>query len=110
MRLKEIGTDQSILQDMECVSDRTRMQAVAAVSLLVENEAALALRPKKESVETVFPSKQRSPAWKERRVSGDLIKAVQRLLYDSAVIVRVPSAVTLYCLEQQNDQVCMITT
>ena len=108
VRLKEIGTDQTILQDMECVSDRTRMQAVAAVSVLAENEAAFPLRPKKELVETLFPSKQKVPAWKERRVSDDLIKAVQRLLYDSAVLVRVPSAVTLYCLDQQNDQVCIL--
>lgn len=106
IRLREVGGDSSLVHQLNSVSDHTRMYAVAAVSVLAENQAVLALKPRPLSGLLLESSASPRPPtpWTERQVSAELVRELERLLSDSAVHVRVPSAITLYCLDRQTEK------
>lgn len=106
VRLKDVGEDWTLLQEMRSVSDRSRMLAVAVVSTLVENEASMARSlESQEKSDTVFGFELAPEAWKRRKVSSDFVEGLECLLDDSAVHVRVPSAVTLYSMDRHSEKV-----
>ena len=108
IRLREVGDNSSLVQQMSSVSDHTRMYAVAAIAVLAENQAVMALKarsPQPEfTLEPLSPPSASAP-WAERKVSNVLVEELKRLLDDSTVHVRVPSALTLYCMSQQTQEV-----
>lgn len=103
IRLKDVSEDGALLQEMRSVSDRSRMLAVAAVSVLVENEAKMAtsLEPSK----TAFGFEPAPEPWKRRKVSKDIVEGLEGLLADGVVQVQVASAVVLYSMERQGKKV-----
>lgn len=108
IRLREVGDDSSLIQQMTAVCDHTRMYAVAAISVLAENQAVLALKPHTPTgliLEPASPSHHPPAPWAERKASAALVRELEKLLDDGTVHVRVPSALTLYCMDKQTKKV-----
>lgn len=99
IRTKEIEDDESLVKDMANLSNNTKMLAIAAVAILIENESRSCLEPvSRTTSKYVVPSST-------RRVSEELLEELERLLDDDAVHVRVPSAITLYARGMQSKKV-----
>lgn len=107
IRLREVGDDSSLVQQMTSVCDHTRMYAVAAISVLAENQAVLALKthPQTGLLDLTSPTHRPPALWAERKVSAVLVHELERLLTDSTAHVRVPSALTLYCMDRHTEKV-----
>ena len=105
IRLAEVSDDASLVRDMVNLSDNTRMLAVASVAVLAANEATLL--KKRDNLNSPVRLHQKNVSLKEnsRSVSDELVKELCRLLEDPALHVRVPSAITLYCMEKKSDKV-----
>ena len=100
IRLKDVGADRALLQEMRSVSDRSRMLAVAAVSMLAENEAkSLEPQPLAFGFELAYEP------WKGRKVSRDLMEGLEDLLDDGVIQVQVACAVVLYSMDRQGGKV-----
>ena len=106
VRPREIGNDQSLLMDMHSVNDRTRMEAIAAMAVLAENEAVMHGRVSARSEDRSEYKKVAS--WRERRVSKNLLIGVERLLLDKVAHVRVPSAIALYLMGKETKAVSVL--
>ncbi len=100
--LSEVCSDTTLLQDLHSINDQIKMYAIATVSVLAENEAVQALRVVSSSL---FAESHDTPVWMERKVSGEMVQALRRLLDDEEVHVRVPSAIALYTMDKQTDKV-----
>lgn len=99
--LNEVCDDGFLVQDMKSVCDNTRMYAIAAVSLLAENQALL---PSRRGSRTALGFNKTPAPSVERMVSTELVNELQRLLDDSSPHVRVPAAITLYSMDKQTEK------
>jgi hypothetical protein len=109
IRLKDVAEDAVLLQDMQSVNDHSRILAVAAVSALVENEANPPLESQGKT-DSFLGLKVSPEPWKKREVSSDLVEGLEGLLYDSAVQVQVPSAITLCSIPDRHNEKVSITS
>ena len=100
--LSEVCSDAALLQDLRSVTAQTKMSAIAVVSTLAENEAMQALKVVSKSL---FAESDHTPTWMSRKVSSEIVQALERLLDDEEVHVRIPSAITLYSMDRQTDKV-----
>ena len=94
-------TMQSILEDLGSLCSNSRKFAIAATALLTENHTrntAAADRLRRHATNSEVAT-----AW--QTVSPHLEAKLCQLLDDPVEHVRVPAAVTLYCLEKENDKV-----
>lgn len=105
IRLNEVGEDSSLVQQMNSVADHTRMHAVVAVSVLAENQALSAYKISSASQLMLAALDPQTPPVSCREVTPVLVQELERLLDDCTLHVRVPSALTLYCLDRHSDKV-----
>ncbi len=98
LQLKDVASHNSILLDLQNVCDTIRMLAVTSIALLAEQQALSVLK--------LSPSSSSSSSEKQLVcVSGEMVEALIQRLEDATEHVRVPSAITLYCMDKQNEKV-----
>lgn len=105
MQLKEVKPVAALIKSMHSLSNHVRMLAVMSVALLAENQAATWQRRCK--------TRHRGFQWSDRdealqvdnKVTDKLVQALERLLDDSVVRVKVPSAITLYAINRHTTKV-----
>lgn len=100
--MPELSSDTVLLQDLRGVSHQSKMAAIAMVSALAENQAVQAQKVVSTSL---FSDSDHTPTWMRRTVSSEVVAALEEVLEDEEVHVRVPSAITLYCMGKQTDKV-----
>ena len=98
MLLKKIKSAPALAKSMHSLSSHVRMLAVVSVSLMAEDQAAS------------YQKRLRNSVWcgqvrPESKVTEDLVQGLERLLEDSMVHVRVPSAITLYAISKPTAKV-----
>ncbi len=103
LQLKDVATRDVILSDLRNLCDITRMIALVSVALLAENRSSSSSELKLSPSRSILAEQYE----KECQVCVDegMVDAVRVCLKDTAEPVRVLSAVTLYCMGQQNEEV-----
>ena len=108
LQLKDIADEANILSDMHNLCDTTRMIAVASIALLAEQEAITEDKLKAVPLKDSYSSMRlRSQVRVLPQLTEKMVVELCRLLDDTAEHVRVPSAVVLYCIDRQNQKVCV---
>lgn len=79
------------------------MIAVASLSLLAEQQAVSKLKASPSNASIHSNSENELSI-----VSAEMVEGLQERLEDAAEHVRVPSAITLYCLNRQNKKVISV--
>lgn len=101
--MKDVATRDIILLDLRNLCDITRMMALVSIALLAEHESSGSSKPELNPSRFVsFDSKEECD---RVCVDEEMVYAVRRCLKDTAEPVRVLSAITLYCMGQQNKEV-----
>ena len=95
LQLKDVADHNSILADLQNVCETTRMLAITSIALLAEHRALSEMK--------LSPSSSSSSSAAEKH---EMVEALTQQLKDTTEHVRVPSAITLYCMDKQNEQVC----
>lgn len=109
LQLKDIAEEENILSDMHSLCDTTRMITIASIALLAEQEAITEDKLKAVPLKDSYSSmRSRSQVRVLPQVTEKMVMELYRLLDDTAEHVRVPSAVVLYCIDRQNQKVCIM--
>ena len=111
LQLKDVKDQRGILNDMHSLCDNTKMFAITSVALLAENEA-ISHTKSQSGVILIAANEKSREAMTDcpvvvGGVSSSLVEGLCQLLSSQVEHIKVPSALTLYCLNKQNQQVCL---